>query len=139
MPDGLRILSLEDDPTDADLIQALLDRDGIKCEVSRVDSEPVFRACLDDGAIDLILADYTLPGFDGLSALRIATDRRPTLPFIFVSGTLGEEIAIDALKIGVNDYVLKTRLSRLGPSVRRALREASERAERKRAEQALRQ
>ena len=139
MPDGLRILSLEDDPTDADLIQALLERDGIKCEVTRVDSEPAFRACLDEGAIDLILADYTLPGFDGLSALRIATDRRPTLPFIFVSGTLGEDIAIEALKIGATDYVLKTRLSRLGSSVRRALREASDRAERKRAEQALRQ
>src|SRR5579862_730689 len=135
----LRILSLEDDPADTDLIQVLLDRDGIDCEVTRVDSEAAFLACLDEGAIDVILADYTLPGFDGLSALRIAIDRRPDLPFIFVSGTLGEDVAIEALKIGATDYVLKARLSRLGPSVRRALREASERAERRRAEQALRQ
>src|SRR6266702_3670938 len=87
----------------------------------------------------LILADYTLPSFDGLSALMLASSARPDLPFIFVSGTLGEEVAIEALKIGATDYVLKTRLSRLVPSVHRALREAEERAERKRAEAQLRE
>jgi PAS domain S-box-containing protein len=139
MPDALRILSLEDDPADTELIQATLDGEGIACDVTRVESRPAFLACLEEGGIDLILADYTLPSFDGLSALRLAAEIRPDIPFIFVSGTLGEDVAIEALKIGATDYVLKTRLSRLVPSVRRALREASDRAERRRAEEALRQ
>jgi DNA-binding NtrC family response regulator len=76
--------------------------------------------------LDLILADYTLPSFDGLSALRIAQQHSPEVPFIFVSGTLGEDVAIEALKTGATDYVLKTRLARLGPAVTRALSEARE-------------
>ena len=134
----LRILSLEDDPTDAQLIQELLEAADLRCDVTLVETEAEFVACLDRGGIDLILADYTLPSFDGLSALRLALDKRPDVPFIFVSGTLGEEVAIEALKIGATDYILKTRLSRLVPSVHRALRESQERAERKRAEEALR-
>ena len=139
MPDALRILSLEDDPADTELIQATLDGEGIACNVTRVESRSAFLACLEEGGIDLILADYTLPSFDGLSALRLAAEILPDIPFIFVSGTLGEDVATEALKIGATDYVLKTRLTRLVPSVRRALREASERAERRRAEEALRQ
>src|ERR1700681_3819553 len=139
MPRPLRILSLEDDSTDAQLIQELLEAADLRCEVTLVETEAEFVACLDRGGIDLILADYTLPSFDGLSALRLALDKRPDVPFIFVSGTLGEEVAIEALKIGAIDYVLKTRLSRLVPSVLRALREATQRAERKRAEESLRQ
>src|SRR6201981_436671 len=87
----------------------------------------------------LVLADYKLPLFDGLSALKLALSARPDLPFIFVSGTLGEETAIEALKIGATDYVLKTRLSRLVPSVQRALRDTRERADRARAEETLRE
>src|SRR6201981_3911183 len=87
----------------------------------------------------LVLADYKLPLFDGLSALKLALSVRPDLPFIFVSGTLGEEAAIEALKVGATDYVLKTRMSRLMPAVRRALGEAGDRAARQRAEDALRQ
>ena len=94
-------------------------------------------AALEQGGFDLILADYTLPSFDGLSALKITLEKCPDVPFIFVSGTLGEEVAIEALKIGAKDYVLKERLSRIAPSVHRALREAKERTERKRAEEAL--
>jgi DNA-binding NtrC family response regulator len=134
----LRILSLEDDPNDAELIQELLQSEDIACELSRVDSQTAFLASLEQGNIDLILADYTLPAFDGLSALKLALRVRPEVPFIFVSGTLGEEVAIEALKLGATDYVLKTRLSRLVPSVVRALRGATEIAERKRAEKALR-
>ncbi len=89
------------------------------------------------GGFDLILTDYTLPSFDGLSALKIALEKCPDVPFIFVSGTLGEEVAIEALKIGATDYILKQRLSRIVPSVHRALREAKERGERKRAEALL--
>src|SRR3984893_10081307 len=138
MPHPLRILSIEDDPKDAKLIQDLLEAEGVVCEVTRVDTEAALAASLEHGGIDLILADYTLPSFDGLSALKLAMSSCPDVPFIFVSGTLGEEVAIEALKIGATDYVLKTRLSRLAPSVQRALREARERAERKMAEEALR-
>jgi PAS domain S-box-containing protein len=135
----LRILSIEDDPKDTELIQDLLETEGIVCEVTRVDTEALLRDLLKQGGIDLILADYSLPSFDGISALKLATKACPDVPFIFVSGTLGEEVAIEALKIGATDYVLKTRLSRLVPSVLRALREATQMAERRRAEEALRQ
>jgi DNA-binding NtrC family response regulator len=134
----LRILSLEDDPNDAELIQELLQADGIPCELLRVDSQSAFHASLERGGIDLILADYTLPAFDGLSALRLASTLRPDVPFIFVTGTLGDDVAIEALKVGATDYVLKTRLSRLASAVHRALRETREVAERKQAEKALR-
>jgi DNA-binding NtrC family response regulator len=103
-----------------------------------VQTRAEFVSALEDRRLDLILADYSLPSFDGISALKITIGARPDLPFIFVSGTLGEEVAIEALKIGGTDYVLKTKLSRLVPAVERAMREAEERAERKRAEQALR-
>jgi PAS domain S-box-containing protein len=135
----LRILSVEDDPKDAELIQDLLETEGIVCDITRVENQADFLASLKRGGIDLILADYTLPSFDGISALKFAIKACPDVPLIFVSGTLGEEVAIEALKIGATDYVLKTSLSRLVPSVRRALREATQRAERKRAEEALRQ
>jgi PAS domain S-box-containing protein len=133
----LRILLLEDSATDAELVRELLEADSFVCEIRRVETRADFVAALEDAAIDLILADYNLPSFDGLSALKFALSARPDLPFIFVSG-FGEEIAIEALTSGATDYVLKTRLSRLAPSVRRALREARERAERKKAELALR-
>jgi PAS domain S-box-containing protein len=139
MPHPLRILSIEDDPKDAELNQDLLEAEGIACEVTRVDTQAALVASLEQGGIDLILADYSLPSFDGISALKLAMKACPDVPFIFVSGTLGEEVAIEALKIGATDYVLKTRLSRLAPSVLRALREATERAERKRAQESLRQ
>jgi PAS domain S-box-containing protein len=134
----LRILLLEDDPTDAALIQELLEANNIACEVTRVQTRTGYLCGLEDPAINLVLADYTLPSFDGFSALMLAQGLRPDLPFIFVSGTLGEEVAIEALKIGATDYVLKSRLSRLAPSVKRALREAADRTRRKRAEEALR-
>src|SRR6202051_1242956 len=139
MPHPLRILSVEDDPKDTELIQALLETEGIVCQVTRVDTQAALQASIEQGGIDLILADYTLPSFDGISALKFAMKSCPDVPFIFVSGTLGEEVAIEALKIGATDYVLKTRLSRLVPSVLRALREATQKAERKRSEDALRQ
>jgi PAS domain S-box-containing protein len=127
----LRILLLEDDAHDAELIQEFLEADHFVCEITRTQTRAEFVAALEAVEIDVILADYTLPSFDGLSALMLASSARPDLPFIFVSGTLGEEVAIESLKIGATDYVVKTRLSRLVPSVQRALREADERAERK--------
>jgi PAS domain S-box-containing protein len=134
----LRILYLEDDPRDAELVQETLASDGIEFHVMRVDNETDFIGLLQQGGFDLILADYTLPSFDGLSALKIAQQNWPHIPLIFVSGTLGEEAAIEALKFGATDYVFKMRLCRLVPSVRRALREAEERINLIRAEEALR-
>jgi PAS domain S-box-containing protein len=134
----LRILYLEDDPQDAELVQAMLEGEGVTCLVTRVETQQDFLASLEQDGFDLILADYSLPSFDGISALKLAVDRRPELPFIFVSGKMGEEVAIEALKIGATDYVLKTRLSRILPSVQRALREGQERAERAIAVEALR-
>src|ERR1700682_2777181 len=138
MRSPLRILSLEDDPKDAELVEEKLAIDGISSYVTRVETEADFIASLEQGGFDLILADYTLPSFDGLSALKIAQQDRPHVPLIFVSGTLGEEVVIEAHKIGATDYVFKTRLSRIVPSVQRALREAEERIDLSRAEEALR-
>jgi signal transduction histidine kinase len=138
MKSPLRILYLEDDPRDAELVQETLATDGIESNVTRVENETDFIESLEQGGFDLILADYTLPSFDGLSALKIAQQDWPHVPLIFVSGTLGEETAIEALKFGATDYVFKTRLSRIAPSVRRALREAEERIDLTRAEEALR-
>src|SRR5262249_28103633 len=116
-----------------------LELEGMLSQVTRVETEDAFRGAVADGGFDLILADYTLPSFDGMSALKIAREMGPAhVPFLFVSGTLGEEVAIEALKFGATDYVFKTRLSRLAPSVPRALREASERLELRRAGEALR-
>src|SRR5437016_13372101 len=139
MTSPLRVVHLEDDIRDAELVKATLEAEGIHSEQRRVENEQEFLGALTQGNVDLILADYTLPSFDGLSALKIAQQHAPDVPFIYVSGTLGEDVAIEALKTGGTDYVLKTRLARLGPSVNRALREARERANRKRAEEAVRQ
>lgn len=134
----LRILLLEDNPLDAELVRERLEAHDFACDVTRVETRAEFVAALQDGAFDLILADYRLPSFDGLSALAIARETRPDLPFIFVSGTLGDDVAIEAVKVGATDYVVKSRLARIVPSVRRALGEAQERAEREKAEEALR-
>ncbi|MEH2372082.1 hybrid sensor histidine kinase/response regulator [Nostoc sp.] len=133
----LRFLLLEDSLLDAELTQAMLTEGEINCELIRVETRADFLAALETKAFDLILADYALPSFDGISALEIARNRFPEVPFIFVSAALGEELAIEALKNGATDYVLKQGLGRLVPSVQRALRSAKERRERKRAEESL--
>ncbi len=133
----LRFLLLEDSLLDAELTQAILTEGGIDCELIRVETSADFLAALEAETFDLILADYALPSFDGISALEIARNRSPEISFIFVSAVLGEELAIEALKNGATDYVLKQRPGRLVPSVQRALREAKERRERKQAEESL--
>ena len=133
----LRLLLLEDDPVDADLVAATLSEAGLEFTARRVDTRSDFLAALETGAFDLILADYSIPGFDGMTALSLAHQQAPDIPFLFVSATIGEELAIDAMHHGATDYVLKQRLGRLVPSVQRALRERDERRERKRAEEAL--
>jgi two-component system cell cycle sensor histidine kinase/response regulator CckA len=135
----LRLLHLEDDPVDAELITTTLIEGNIPCQSQLVDTRQAFVAALKEGRMDLILADYSIPGFDGMTALTLARQHCPDVPFLFVSATIGEELAIDAMHQGATDYVLKQRLGRLVPSVQRALRELDDRAERKRAEEALRQ
>ena len=134
----IHILMLEDDVADAELVQQALSRGGLAFTLIRAESKADFVRELEEQPPDLILLDYSLPGFDGLSALKIAQEKYPDIPFIFVTGTLGEEVVIEMLKSGATDYVLKNRLSRLAPAVQRALREAVERAERRRAEENLR-
>jgi signal transduction histidine kinase len=129
MKSPLHILHLEDDPHDAALIQAALETGGILCAITCVQSQADFMAALQRGGLDLILSDFSLPAFDGLSALKIAHASWPAIPFIFVSGTLGEERAIDSLQRGATDYVLKQRLARLVPAVQRALQEVKARLE----------
>src|SRR5687767_8859433 len=127
MNSSMRILYLEDNPVDVELLQAVIEKDGLKCEIKVVDSREDYLAELEASGYALILADYQLPSFDGMAALEIAREKNPDLPFIFVSGAMGEEIATESLKRGATDYVLKERLARLPGSMRRALVEAEER------------
>lgn len=134
----LRILHLEDDPMDAELVKSALEAEELVFDMVRVATRDDFVGALEGGAFDMIFADYSLPSFDGLSALEISREKSPDIPFIFITGKMGEELAIDTLKSGATDYVLKHRLSRLGPSVRRALGAVQERLKRKQAEDELR-
>ncbi|HEX8703714.1 MAG TPA: ATP-binding protein [Myxococcaceae bacterium] len=134
----LTILLLEDNELDARLIGAQLEEAGLAFHLERADSRESFQRALGRGGYDLILSDYNIPGFDGLSALTTARRILPDTPFLFVSGALGEERAIELLKRGATDYVLKDRLERLAPSVRRALREAEGELRRRSTEEALR-
>jgi PAS domain S-box-containing protein len=135
----LRVLLLEDTTFDAELIEAMLVANDLPCTIVRVERREEFLAALQGQSFDVILTDYLLPDFDGLVALQLAREQVPDVPVIMVSGVLGEESAINALKDGAADYVLKTSLSRLAPAVRRALREAEERKARRQAETALRE
>ena len=133
----LRILHLENNPGDADLIAATLGSEGLDCEIVRVASAAQFLTAL-DGSYDLILADFGVPGFNGVAAQRLAYERHPDVPFVFVSGTMGEEVAIERLQEGATDFVLKQSLHRLPSAVRRALQEAHDRRERHKAESDVR-
>ncbi|KMO13401.1 histidine kinase [Methylobacterium indicum] len=141
MEDGaapLRILLLEDSDLDAELLGAVLEDAALSVALDRVISRDAFAAATGAGCHDIILADYVLPAFDGMSALAMARDRCPEIPFVFVSGTLGEEVAVEALKNGATDYVTKQRLDRLPRVILRALSEARAHVLRRQAEQALR-
>ena len=133
------ILHLEDNLADAELIHAALEKGGLPTAVTRVASRSEFAARLERGGFALVLSDYNVPSFDGMSALQLVRERSPEVPFIFVSGILVEEAAIESLKNGATDYVLKHKLARLVPAVQRALQEAADRAQRRQAETALRE
>jgi PAS domain S-box-containing protein len=138
MDKPLRILHLEDDPDYFDLVKATLEKEGLRAEMVLASNYADFIAALENEAFDLILADYTLPTCNALQALAIVLQKCPGTPFVLVSGTIGEQAAIESLKRGATDYVLKHSPDRLVPAMRRALQEAQERAQRKQAEAALR-
>lgn len=124
MTEQPHILHLEDDPIDVELVRLRLEADGLRCTIHSVRTRGDFRSALAAGGIDLVLADYRLPGFDGMEALAMVKEIAPDLPFVLVSGFIGEESAVEVLKSGATDYILKDRMSRLAPAVRRALDEA---------------
>src|SRR3984885_1105128 len=119
----LRVLLVEDSDSDAELTKWRLKSAGYTCDVRCVETEAAMRRALDAQTPDLILSDFSLPQFDGMAALAIARAEVPDVPFIFLSGTIGEERAIEALKCGAIDYVLKSNPMRLGPAIKRALAE----------------
>ena len=133
----LRVLHLEDNPDYSSLVSSKLAAEGIAADLECVETRAAFEAALEKGGYDLIIADYSLPDYNGLLALKLARQKTPDTPILLVSGTIGEEAAIESLRSGATDYVLKQWPDRLVPAVRRALREAEERKNRLLAETAL--
>jgi diguanylate cyclase (GGDEF)-like protein/PAS domain S-box-containing protein len=132
------MLMVEDMPADAEMTLRELARSGMEFVVRRVETEAELRRECVEFEPDIVVSDFALPKFDGLSALRVVRELRPDLPFIFLSGTIGEETAIESLRSGANDYVLKTNLARLPMAVRRALHDVDQRTRRLETEEALR-
>ena len=135
MKKPIRILHLEDNPADAEIVNVALKSGLAGFQIEHVKTEQSFVSALERNGFDLILADYSMPGFDGLSALEMVRERHPEIPYILVSGSVGEEIAVECLKRGAKDYILKDRISRLVPAVQRALRDSDERIERRKLEE----
>jgi PAS domain S-box-containing protein len=133
----LRILLLEDNPVDAELNQHVLRKAGIEFHARRVERRDEFITALEEFCPDLVLADFCLPGFDGLQALALCRQRWPYLPFIIVSGALGEEAAVQTLHQGASDYLLKDRLNRLPDAVQRSLLEAQKQSDLQKTKRAL--
>jgi DNA-binding NtrC family response regulator len=131
----LRVLILEDSENDALLLELALKRAGYQAHCRRVDSQPAMEAALREEPWDVVIADYVMPGFDGLSALGLMKSLRLDLPFIIVSGHISDDTAVAAMKAGAHDYVMKDNLARLGPAVERELREAQVRREQRRSEE----
>lgn len=129
MTESLRILLLEDSPVDAELNERVLRKAGMAFTALRVETQQAFVAALDEFRPDLILADYKLPGFDGLHALAIAREKAPLTPYIFVTGAMGEERAVESIRLGATDYLIKDRLARLPDAVQRAMAEKTQRAQ----------
>jgi diguanylate cyclase (GGDEF)-like protein/PAS domain S-box-containing protein len=137
MTELLRILVAEDSETDAELVQRELKRGGLEFRVRRVQTESDFRRELDEFRPHLIISDFSMPQFSGRKALEIARESRDDIPFIFISGTIGEDVAVEMMKAGADDYVMKNNLARLPPALKRELREAEVRRGRRLAEERL--
>jgi two-component system, cell cycle sensor histidine kinase and response regulator CckA len=136
---ALKVLHLEDDPDDRRVIHQWLHAQNIAVEFTAVDNQADFVRALDTLTFDIVLSDKSLPGFDGLSALHIVREKHPHIPFVFVTGSMGEEAAIETIKDGATDYVLKDRLSRLIPAVQRAIRESEQQERNRQIEESNRQ
>ena len=136
---NIRTLLAEDLEADAELVIRALESGGVSCEVRRVDTAVDYRRELEQFQPHVILSDFSMPNFDGMEALRIASQSYSHIPFIFVSGTIGEEHAVRALKSGARDYVLKSNLLRLPAAVERAIKETDERRARRALEYQLRE
>jgi PAS domain S-box-containing protein len=139
MTSPLRVLHLEDSPRDADVIRHKLDAEGVSCDITLVSTKDGFEATLPQQRFDLILSDYSLRGYDGISALTYAQRTRPDVPVIIISGIVGDEEGVRCLHLGAVDYLLKDHLERLVPAVQRAVHEAEARRTRKLTEEKLRQ
>ena len=131
----LTILHLEDNKQDGMLVRELLEEEGLVCTMTRVESEEDFLRELQSGSFDLIISDFTIPSFNGMFALDLSRGNAPDTPFIFFSGTIGEDVAVESLQKGATDYVLKTKIERLVPAIRRALVVGEERRKRRQAEE----
>jgi diguanylate cyclase (GGDEF)-like protein len=144
MPDSndkkvtLRLLMVEDNPDDAELVLRTIRKGGYKVEYHRVDNADALREQLNESNWEMVLSDYAMPNFNGLAALKIVKQHTPDIPFIIVSGTIGEEVAVEAMRKGAQDYLMKDNLTRLLPAIQRELAEADERRARRLAEQTLR-
>jgi two-component system cell cycle sensor histidine kinase/response regulator CckA len=134
MKSPMCILHLEHDANDVELVQAALENQGIDCQITQIQTKGDYVSALEGGGIDLILSDYALPAYDGLSAAKLAFSRWPSIPLILVSGSHEEETIIDSFETGVTDWIPKGELSRLAPAVRRVMKEVEERSERRRLE-----
>ncbi|HVC00486.1 MAG TPA: response regulator [Candidatus Dormibacteraeota bacterium] len=138
MATPLRVLLIEDSEADAELVVRLLRTGGYEVESRRVDSASGLTECL-DAAWDIAISDYVMPGFSGLAALAMIRERSLDIPFLFVSGTMGEETAVNAIRMGAHDYIMKDHMARLVPTIRRELEQAALRTERKQIELRMRQ
>jgi len=139
MKKPLRLLHVEDNPDDMELIVRELRRGGYEMDTLRVDTGPALQTALTKATWDVVIADYAMPTFSAPEALVICRRLLPDLPFIVVSGTIGEETAVEMMRNGADDYLMKDSLGRLVPAIERALQTAEDRRERRRAEEALRQ
>ena len=135
----LRLIIVEDQPLDAELVLAALERTGFSPQAIRVDNRAQFIDEIAKADVDVVLCDYNLPSFSALEALDLLRERRPDLPFIVISGSIGEETAVETIKRGADDYLLKDRLGRLGSAIAQALEQKKLRTTARRAEEDLRQ
>src|SRR6266566_8977401 len=139
MSRSIRVLLVEDSGNDALLLLRQLHKGGYEPISKRVDTAEAMRSALEEQGWDIVVSDYVMPGFGGLEALEVLKAKGLDLPFIVVSGQIGEDVAVKAMKAGAHDYMMKENLTRLVPAVERELREAEIRKERKRSQAALRE
>ncbi len=138
MPAPLRLLVVEDSSEDTELLVRTLRKARYDVRHVRVDSRDTLQKALEQ-PWDIVISDHSMPGFSGIAALQVVRDRFPDIPFIFVSGTMGEDVAVDAMRVGAQDYIMKSNLARLVPAIERELKESKNRAEQKRTELRVRQ